>query len=427
MMNFKQTVVSSALILVFCLAAGAQEWTRFRGPDGKGIGRADAVPAKIDESSYAWKVKLPGPGHSSPVLWGKKIFLTCEGPGKIARPRRRDDGDSPAVKANRQLVCLSATDGKVLWAWRDEFLTYRHNRLNSFAASTPAVDAERVYVTWASDDKYFAVAIDHAGKKVWSRELGDFSAKHGAGASPVVVDGVVLVGNDHMGQTSTLHGLDAKTGKTIWKIDRKSGPTSYIAPMIYRPEGGKPEAIFASCAEGVTSVNPADGKINWQVQCNFELKVVASPVCAGGLIYISTGKGGRRESAVVRPPSGAKKASVAFKLDKEVPYVPTPIAVGDYLYVLNDTGVLTCIAPKTGKKVWREKLKGIHYPSLVSIGDRIYIINNSGDVSTIQAGAKFKLLASSKLPEATQATPAIANGCMYIRTVNHLICVGAKK
>jgi len=431
MMRFARTFTSCILLAgLYASAADAQEWTRFRGPDGTGIGQAEGIPAKIDESSYAWKVKLPGPGHSSPVLWGKKIFLTCEGPGKISAPRRRRRGGpaGPPSKANRQIVCLSAADGKVLWTWWEEFTTYGHNRLNSFAASTPAVDAKCVYLTWASGGKYFAVAIDHGGKKVWQRELGDFSAKHGAGASPVVIDGIVLVGKDHMGKSSTLSGLDAKTGRTRWKIDRKSGPTSYIVPAIYRPTGAKPQAIFVSCAHGVTSVDPADGKINWQVDCNFTLKGVASPVVAGGLIFVSTGRGGGgRESAVVRPPKGAKRASIAYRLDKEAPYVPTPIAVGDYLFVLNDKGTLTCVEPGTGKKLWREKFSGVHYPSPVCVGGRIYIINNKGAMSTVQAAPKYKLLATGKLPEGTQATPAIANGCMYIRTLNHLICVGAKK
>ena len=427
MTYFTRTFFSCTLLVGLCAtAADAQEWTRFRGPDGTGIGRADGIPAKIDESSYAWKVKLPGPGHSSPVLWGKKIFLTCEGPGKVVRPKR-GMGDASTSKANRQLVCLSAADGKVLWTWQDKFTTYSHNRLNSFAASTPAVDADRVYLTWASGGKYFAVAVDHNGKKVWQRELGDFNAKHGAGASPVVIDDTVLLGKDHTGRASVLVGLDAKTGRTQWKIDRKSGPTSYIVPAIYRPAGAKPEAIFISCAEGVTSVDPADGKVNWRAECNFTLKAVASPVVAGGLIFVSTGRGGSRESAVVRPPKGAKAASIAYKLDRQVPYVPTPIAVGDYLFVLNDNGTLTCVEPATGKKLWREHFSGTHYPSPVSVGGRIYLINNKGAMSTVQAAAKYKLLATGKLPEGTHATPAVANGCMYIRTLNHLICVGAKR
>jgi len=429
MVYVKRVVFSWVVLIGLCAAADAQEWARFRGPDGTGIGQAEGLPAAIAESSYAWKVKLPGPGHSSPVLWGKKIFLTCEGPGPVPRSRRRRRGGSsgPAVQANRQLVCLSATDGKVLWTWRDRFTTYGHNGLNSFAASTPAVDDQRVYLTWASGGRYLAVAVDHSGTKVWQRDLGSFRAKHGAGASPVVIDGVVLVGNDNLSPGCTLNGLDAKTGKTIWKIDRKSGPSSYMVPMILRPKGRKPEAIFASCAEGVAGVNPADGKINWSVQCKFTLKVVASPISAGGLIYVSTGRGGGRESAVIRPPRGAKKASIAFKLDKEVPYVPTPVAVGELIFVLNDNGTLTCIQAATGKRLWREKFGGVHYPSLTAVGDKIYVINNKGDIHTVQAAPKYKLLATSKLPEATQATPAIANGCMYIRTVNHLICVPGKK
>ncbi len=399
-----------ALVLAGLIAAsaGAQEWTRFRGPDGTGIGTADGIPAKITTAHYEWKVALPGAGHSSPVLWGRKIFLTCEGPSR----------------GSRQVVCLSADGGKVLWTWRDRFMSYRSNRLNSFAASTPAVDARRIYLTWVSGTKTLVLALDHSGKKVWQRELSDFAARHGAGTSPIVFDGVVLVGNDHAGRKSLLVGLDPETGKTRWSIARPSGPTSYMTPTIYRPKGKPAEVIFASCARGVTSVDPASGKINWSVSCNFSLKVVASPVVAGGMIYVSTGRGGGRESAVIRPPVAGKPAALAFRLDKEVPYVPTPIAVGDYVYVLNDNGTLTCIAAATGKRVWREKLSGVFYPSPVCIDKRIYFINNKGEMTVIQAGTTFKKLATATLPERTQATPAIANGRMYIRTRSHLICVG---
>ena len=408
MRRFRHALCCGLLLAGLCAApAGGQEWARFRGPDGTGIGQADGIPAKITAAHYAWKVKLPGSGHSSPVLWGKKIFLTCEGPGQ----------------ASRQVVCVSADDGKILWTWRDRFTAYRHNRLNSFAASTPAVDADGVYLTWVSGTKFLVLALDHAGKKVWQSELADFSARHGAGTSPIVLDGTVLVGNDHAGQKSLLVGLDARTGRTRWTIQRESGPSSYMTPTIYRPRGRPVEAIFASCATGVTSVDPAGGKVNWEVPCHFTFKVVASPVVAGGLIYVSTGKGSGRESAVIRPPGAGKGAALAFTLDKEVPYVPTPIAVGDYLFVLNDNGTLTCVEPKTGKRVWREKLSGVFYPSPVCIDGRIYLINNKGEMTVIQAAPTYKLLATATLPEPTQATPAIANGRMYIRTRTHLICV----
>ena len=391
--------------------ARGQEWTRFRGPDGTGIGRADGIPAAIAESDYTWKVKLPGRGHSSPVLWGKKIFLTCEGPGKTAR----------------QVVCLDASDGRVLWSWRDRFTTYRSNRLNSFAASTPAADAERAYVTWVSGDKSVVVAISHAGKKVWQYELGPFGARHGAGASPIVVDGTVIVPNDNASSHSVLVGLDAKTGKRRWKIDRQSGPASYITPGVYRPSGAAPEVIFASCAEGVTSVGAASGKANWHVRCGFRMKTVASPVVAGGLIFVSAGVGGTgRESAAVKPGSGGVKGGVSYRLGREVPYVPTPIAVGEHLFVLHDRGTLTCIEPKGGTKVWQERFSGTHFSSPVCVGGKIYLTNTKGRMSVVQAGPKYKLLATNTLGEGTHATPAVANGCMYIRTFNHLICVRGK-
>ena len=401
-------------VLAACMVstcARGQEWTRFRGPDGAGTGRAEGIGAAITPSDYTWKVKLPGPGHSSPVLWGKKIFLTCEGPGK----------------SSRQVVCLDAADGRVLWSWRDRFMSYHSNRLNSFAASTPAVDAERVYVTWVSGTKSVIVAIDRSGKKVWQHELGAFSARHGAGASPIVVDGTVIVGNDNASSTSVLFGLDAKTGKPRWKIDRTSGPTSYITPAIYRPSGGGAQVIFASCAEGVTSVAAGSGKANWNVQCGFRMKTVASPVVAGGLIFVSTGVGGSgRESAAVKPPAAGDKATVSYRLGKEVPYVPTPIAVGEHLFVLNDNGTLTCVEPATGKHLWQERLGSRHFSSPVCIGGKIYLIDTKGKMSVVQAAPKYKLLATNTLGEGTHATPAVANGCMYIRTFNHLICVGGK-
>jgi len=389
-------------------SARGQEWTRFRGPDGTGIGRADGIPAAIAEPDYTWKVKLPGRGHSSPVLWGTKIFLSCEGPGATVR----------------QVVCLDASDGKLLWSWRDRFTRYRSNRLNSFAASTPAVDAERVYLTWASGGKSLALALDHSGRKLWQYAMGPFDARHGAGASPIVIDGTVIVPNDNASARSVVVGLDAATGKLRWKIDRKSGPASYITPAIYRPPDAEPQVIFASCAEGVTSVVPASGKVNWHVPCGFKMKTVASPVMAGGLIFVSTGVGGTsRESAVVKPGSADSKAEVSYRLGREVPYVPTPIALGEHVFVLHDRGTLTCIEPKTGKKVWQERFSGVHFSSPVCVGKKIYLTNTKGRMSVVQAGPEYKLLATNTLPEGTHATPAVANGCMYIRTFNHLICV----
>ena len=394
-------------------SAGAQEWTRFRGPDGTGIGKGESIPVSFTEADYVWKVKLPGAGHSSPVLWGDRIFLTCT-----------DD-----ARKQREVVCLDATSGKQLWSTKMPFTPYRHNRQNSFAASTPAVDAERVYVNWVSGGTFVALALDHAGKTLWRREMGEFKAKHGAGASPIALGGRMIVGNENM-NTSFLAGLDGKTGKTAWQIKLRGSMTSYITPAVYRPKGGDPEVVFVGESKGMTGVDPVSGETKWQSDKLFTIKSVSSPVVAGGVIFATAGQGGAgRQSAAVRPgdKQAGREAKVAWKLDSDLPYVPTAIAVGEHLYILSDAGVMTCVTPATGKQVWQEDLGAKFYASPICVNGRIYLVTRSGEVIVLKAGPEYKVLAKSALPEKTDATPAIANGRMYLRTLNHLICIGGAK
>lgn len=402
------------LALVFlCGVAVGQEWTRFRGPDGTGNGHGPSIPVSITEADYLWKVQLPGPGHSSPVLWGDRIFLTCT---------------HDAIQ-QREVVCLDANSGDLLWSKTMPFTPYRHNRLNSFAASTPAVDSERVYVNWISGDQFVALALDHAGNLLWRREMGEFKATHGAGASPIAMDGLMIVGNDNKA-TSFLAGLDGKTGQTVWQIERNSIMTSYITPAVYRPKNGGPQVVFVSEANGFTGVDPASGKTCWESEKLFTMKSVASPVIAGDVIFATAGKGGAgREAAAIRLGDGqaGKAPALAWQLQRDLPYVPTPIAIGEYLYILSDMGALTCVVAATGEQVWQQELRARFYASPVSVNGRIYLISRSGELMVLEAGPEFKLLAQHTLPETSDATPAIANGRMYIRTLNQLICVGSKK
>lgn len=401
------------LFVVLCSAACGQEWTRFRGPDGTGIGKGESIPVSFTETDYLWKVKLPGPGHSSPVLWGERIFLTCA----------HDESEQ------REVVCLDADSGEMLWSKEMSFTPYRHNRLNSFAASTPAVDAECVYVNWISGGTFIALALDHAGNVLWRREMGEFKAVHGAGASPIALGGLMIVGNDNK-NTSFLAGLDGKTGKTVWQVTRNSKMTSYITPTVYRPIEGSAQVIFVSEANGMTGVDPVSGQQKWESEKLFTLKSVASPVVAGDIIFATAGAGGAgRESAAVRP--GDKRAerptTVAWKLKRDLPYVPTPIAIGENLYILSDAGTMTCVVARTGKQVWQEDLKARFYASPVCVNGRIYLVTREGEVIVLEEGPEYKVLSKSALPEVSDATPAIANGRMYLRTLNHLICIGGAR
>jgi outer membrane protein assembly factor BamB len=283
-----------------------------------------------------------------------------------------------------------------------------------------------VYLNWITGAKFVALALDHAGNTLWRREMGTFKARHGAGASPIALGGLMIVGNDNM-ETSFLAGLDGMTGKTVWQITRNSKMTSYITPAVYRPKEGKPEVVFVSEASGMTGVDPANGQQKWESDKLFKFKSVASPVVAGDVIFATAGAGGAgRESAAVRPGNAltGRAPMVAWDLKRDLPYVPTPIAIGEHLFILSDQGAMTCVVAATGKQVWQEDLRERFYASPVCVNGRIYLVTRNGEVIVLEAGPQYRVLAENSLPEETDSTPAIANGCMYIRTLNHLICIG---
>jgi outer membrane protein assembly factor BamB len=378
------------------------------------VSHARTIPVSFDEADYRWNLELPGSGHSSPVLWGDKLFLTCE-----ARDEKQ-----------RFVVCIDARNGRVLWTWKDSFEEYRNHRFNSFAASTPAVDADRVYVSWVSGTTFIVLALDHGGNPIWHRSMGDFKARFGAGASPIVLDDVVIMGNDHAGQTSFLIGLDAKTGDTRWKLARNSGLTSYVTPAVYRPDSGPTEVIFVSPSHGITGLDPRTGEVRWELGGPFTLKNVASPVLAGEVVFATSGQGGRGvESAAVRRgdmPSG-RKPERAYTIDAVLPYVPTPVVFQGHLFLWNDRGVVTCIEAAIGKKVWEEELGGEYFSSPICVDGRLYGVSKKGEVVVIEASPQYELLARSQLPEGSYATPAVAHGSIYFRTFHRLICVGEEE
>jgi len=407
------------VLVVLVAASGAfagGEWTRFRGPDGAGISPPANLPVKWTDKDYNWKVELPGTGYSSPVLWGDRIFLTCAN-----------------EKTAKRTVCgLRAGDGKLLWRRDYESKPYRHHRNNSFASSSAAVDADRVYLSWTTPNEVTLLALDHDGKDVWRRNLGAFKAMHGSGTSPIVMGDVVVLANDQAGG-SFLIGVDCKTGKTRWKLDRRTGRASYITPCVYRPDGGPAELIFASSAHGITSIDPGTGKVNWEVAGVFpsSQRCVGSPVVASGLIVATCGTGGSGKAGVaVRPGSAGGKtpAKVAWRLSRPIPYTVTALAKGDLLFLLTDHGDVICLRGATGKRLWQERVAdGGFFGSPICVGNRLYVISKEGRVVVLAAADKYRLLGKTSLGERSYSTPAVAGGVMYLRTWTHLMSLGAKK
>jgi outer membrane protein assembly factor BamB len=398
--------------------ANGQEWTRFRGPNGSGISSASNIPVQVTPADYLWKADLPGVGHSSPVLWGEKLFVTS----------------AENTKGKRHLHCLDARTGKPVWSRTYVFKDYHTHELNTTASSTPTVDAERVYTIWPTPDAYLVMALDHDGTELWRRDLGKLAIQHGGAVSPILAGNTIILGiyQEQESAPGFLFGLDKKTGEMRWKIPRKANPSAaYSSPLIFKPKSGKDEAVFTSTAHGFTSVDPETGAINWELPDAFNVRCVASPVLAGDLIFATAGQGdGVKKGVAVRPGSAQSKTppKLEYRVERGATYVPTPIAFGDRIFTWGDGGIVSCLKADTGEVVWNERVaSGVNfYGSPVCAAGRLYALSTKGELVVVEASDTFKILGKSDLGEGSHATPAVANGRMYIRTLSHVICIGKK-
>jgi outer membrane protein assembly factor BamB len=419
---FVTTLIAASIVIAAVSPANAQEWTRFRGPNGDGQSDASTIPTEWTEADFNWNIGLPGLGHSSPVLWGDKIFVTSADP----------------TNGTRMFFAVRASDGHVLWTKEYASTTHKKHEFNSFASSTPACDAEYVYLAWATPEETTLLTLDHHGNEVWRKTLGKFVSQHGFGTSPVVHDGLVYITNDQDGESSVI-AVDRSTGDTRWTIPRKVVPrqnASYSTPMIYTPPDGEPELIINSWAHGISSHDPKTGSVNWELPV-FELRPVGSPILVAGLIFGSCGAGAGDNTVVaVRPgDKDGRKPEVAYQFKRRsstLPYVPTMVAAGNLVFLWGDKGFVSCIDAPTGKFHYEQKrvsgaAGSTYFSSPIRIGDRIFGISTVGEVVVLAAAPEFKVLARYDLGDATHATPAVAHGRMYVRTQTKLMSIGGKK
>jgi len=385
-------------------------WNRFRGPNGTGIADAAGIPVQWTAKDYRWRVELPGVGHSSPVVCGDRIFVTC----------------ANEIDGLRIACCLRATDGQTMWARKFPGTTYKKNVQNSYAASTPAVDEEHVYLSLCTPEQYLVVALEQGtGREVWRHDLGPFEAEHGFGSSPVLFGDVVIAVNEQNGPSSVV-ALDRKSGKVRWQTPRKPVLASYSTPFVYQPEQGPPQLILSSRAHGISSIDPTSGKANWDLPV-FNYRIVGSPMEAGGLIFASGGTGGAgRQMFAVRPgdPVKGTRPEVAYEIKPPIPYVPTSVTDGRLLFFFCDGGIAGCLEAASGKVFWTERLGKKFFASPIRVGDRIYCPSREGEMIVLAAAEKYQLLARFELGETTHATPAVSGGAMYVRTLSHLAAVG---
>lgn len=404
------------------------EWNRFRGPNGSGVSDSAALPSAVDDTVTLWKAQL-GKGWSSPVIWKEQVFVTAEtGGGK------------------RALLCLSLKDGAEIWRHEQEFKEHRQHQFNSFASSTPYVDAAAVYVTWSSGDALQALALSHSGKVLWSRpHVADYIHEHGTGSSPVVADGVLLVRSEfdvekngkslvsspeQMQWKSSILGLDASSGKTLWTLPVANTLNPYSTPVIRTTSAGQ-EFILSNTTSGVMGLDTRTGKMNWQYNPGYEQRSLGSYAFSGDQLFCTFGSGGGGKEIAVIKLKGNSVQPIDFPVKKGLPYVPTPLVYGDYLYLLGDGGILRCVEWQSGKEIYDERVDGSKgstkfFSSPVAGDGKIYCASQTGDFVIIQAGPSFKQLSTSLLDSPINATPALTDKRLLVRTEKMLWCVGNK-
>jgi outer membrane protein assembly factor BamB len=409
-------------VAAFALAgdAGAQEWTRFRGPNGTGISHARDIPTKITETERQWKVKLPGSGHSSPVLWGERIFLTTTG----------DKSGGLSV------LCLHAKEGRVLWQKDFDLKPFPRHQFNSYASSTPAVDGERVYVIWNQPENYMVTALDHEGKLQWQRDFGPFVSQHGCGVSPILYDGKVIIANEQddsklvkehsRSGESFVVAVEAKTGKTVWQRPRRSAVVAYSTPCLLERRG-QAALIFNSQAHGIYALHAGSGEVLWEFPGAFDKRSVSSPILAGDFILGSCGSGGGGNAVTAINASKAsrdQKPDLAWRMKQSAPYVPTGIALGDRVWLWSDAGILSLVEAATGAVRYQERVGGSYFGSPIWIDDRLFCVSTAGELVVVDGGDMFKVLHRYSLGETCHSTPAVAIGKLFVRTQNHLWSFG---
>jgi outer membrane protein assembly factor BamB len=391
------------------------QWSRFRGPNGTGQSDAKGIPIEWDGTdALLWKVAVPGRGNSSPIGWGRRIFIQSAS----------DNGQE------RLLVCLGVEDGKVLWTRSLPGSPKQTHLKNTLATSTPAADEERVYALSWDGEVLMLHAYTHDGGPVWERNLGPFAGQHGAGISPIVFNRKIFLANDQDG-SSSLIALDAKSGEKAWQVARPAFDACYSTPFVLeRP--GAPDILIVASSAGITAYDPGTGKEIWNWIWTFRnkpLRTVASPVYANGLVFANSGEGGgARHTVAVRIPRDGTgdPPQLAWESLKTFPYVPTMLALGNYLCWVNDSGIAGCNVAATGEPVWTERLGGNMVASPVLIDGKIFSVSEDGDVFVFSAPPVFRLLAKNSIAEVVRATPAVVGNRLLIRGSAHLFCFGRR-
>lgn len=401
-------------------SAPSANWSQFRGPDGQGVSPDKVLPIQWNATQgIAWKTALPGPGTSSPVIWGDRIYLTAySGYGVPDQP-----GGSPD-QVKRHLLCVDRGSGKILWNKEApgrgaEEATIREN--HGYASSTPAVDAERIYTFFGRSGVY---AFNHQGEQLWRTDVGERTHGWGSAASPTLFENLVIVNASV--ESESLVALDKTTGKEVWR--QPGMKESWNTPILVTLPDGKQELVVGIFRK-ILAFDPRTGQPLWSCDTGIDWYMVPSLAAQDGVVYCI---GGRSGGCLAVRAGGRGDVTATHRLwtGKNGSNVSSPVVQGDYLYWAKDSPAIAfCAEARTGKILYEERLEGASqiYAAALLGGDHIYYLSRTGRTYVIPVGPKFQLAAANDLRDsgAWNATPAVAGGRLYLRSDKYLYAIGS--
>ena len=411
----------SALLILFITGiSSADNWPAWRGLHGDGSSAEKKLPLKWSPTeNVRWKVKLPGPGSSTPIIWGDRIFLTQS---------LNKEGSERAV------MCFDRSEGKLLWQKSIPFEGKESTHAtNPYCSASPVTDGERVIASMGSAG---VVCYDFEGKQLWQRDLGIFEHVWGTAAAPILYGDLVIL-NCGPGERTFLLAMNKKTGEDVWKIeipggdrDNKKGGGwigSWSTPRIVSVDGK--DQLIMSWPMAVKAHDPKDGTVLWECEGLTRL-VYTSPLISSDAVVAMSGYGG---SAVAVKLGGKGDVTTTHRLwhhSKQNPQrIGSGVIVGDHVYMANaGPGTVQCIEVRTGKQLWdTQRLGNSHWGSIVHADGKLFVTDQNGDTHIFAAKPEFESLGKNRLGEHTDASIAISNGELFIRTYQHLWCIGEAK
>jgi len=392
----------------------AADWNQFRGPAGTGHAESKNLPIEFGpEKNVVWKTPIPGAGWSSPVVVAGKVYVTTAVP----------NGEGPMAEQSLRTLCVDETSGKILWDVEVFKQTAadqtKVHRKNSHASPTPFVEDGKIYVHFGHMG---TACLDAAtGKTIWTQRL-KYTPVHGNGGSTVVYKDLLLFSIDGTDAQKVV-ALDKATGKVKWETPRDAGPKSPFSFSTPTPitVNGKDQIISAG-SDVVMALEPATGKEIWRARYPGGYSLIPKPLFVHGLVYVCTGYNKPILLAVKPDGTGnVTESHVPWKATANVPHTPSLLILGDYLYMVSDKGILSCLDAKTGQEKWNERIGGSYSASPLFAGGHIYLFSEEGDAIIFKPNEKeYTPVVTNKLGERTLASPAVDGNALFVRTAGHL-------